>query len=124
MGRVSIDKHRNRSSGDAGHYEVYESLRKVEVDESISYKGPFQPIESLLEINFQDHVGFLSFHFPKVSDVFLDNNSIICSSSIIKEASLGRSNDNIKKRFDPIHYDFGDDFIGEVTESNWSIISY
>lgn len=51
-----------------------------------------------------------------MSNVFLNNDGIIHSSSIGKKASLSGSKDCAKMGL--IHNDFGDEFVGKVTEAN------
>lgn len=48
----------------------------------------FNPIKSLFQVNFQDHIGFSALYSLKMIDILLDNNGIIRSPSVGQKASL------------------------------------
>lgn len=77
----------------------------------LSYKVPFNSIKKFLKINFENYIGLLSLHFPKVRDHLLDNDNIVRGSSVKKKAGLDGADDRIKVGLDSVSNNFGNNFI-------------
>lgn len=88
---------------------------KVEKEEGRPNVRPFNLVEGLFKVNFEDHKSFLSSHLPEVGEVLLDNDCIVNSCFVGQEASLGRANDEREEGFDFIDNDFGDKLASSVT---------
>ncbi|KAH0716624.1 hypothetical protein KY290_012900 [Solanum tuberosum] len=94
-----IHKDGNGSAAHTGHAEVGDLWRKIEVEKGISDIGP-------------------------LNDEFLDNDSIVNTSSIGQEASLVWANDLGEKGFNSVHNDLGDKLVGGVAKTNRGLCPY
>lgn len=65
-------------------------------------------------------MGFGSFHFPKVTHVFLDNNRIIRSSSNFDKTSLTGVDDVRQILLNTLTNNLENQFVGGVTQPNRS----
>lgn len=64
---------------------------------------------------FRIMLGF-SLYLSKIGNIFLNDDSMVRSSSISQKASLARSNDGRKVRLDSIHNDLGNKLVGDVAK--------
>lgn len=58
-----------------------------------------------------------------MSYVLLDDDGLVSSLSIKKEASLGEANNVLEDRLNSVNNNICDDLIRSITESNGSVIS-
>lgn len=79
---LTIDEDLDRTIGEVGNDKLTQHFRELEILKSILDLGPFNPIKNIFQINFHGYVAYLTSHFEKVRDHFLNNYGMIRSSSV------------------------------------------
>ncbi|KAF3629417.1 hypothetical protein FXO38_27699 [Capsicum annuum] len=95
-------------------------LSRIPKKKRVSFIKDHSSLSSFFKVNLKDHTGLVPLHFPEVSDILLNYDSLVRSPSIGKETSLGGADDVLKDGFYSIGNDLGDNLVTSVTESNGS----
>ena len=103
---LPVEKDGEIGRGYARYNEFSPNKRKVELVEGMPKKAPFEPVESLFEINLNCHGAFLAFGGCHGVNDFLGNNDVVLGIPSRNKASLEMVNAVTKVGFQLAYQNF------------------
>lgn len=99
-------------------YDLDEIWRKSQVFQSISDKGPTQPVISFHQVDLDGHPTFLTTFFPHGMEYLLSNNNVILTVSFRNKGTLSWANDVLKPPSDSASDNFCNGLVEDITKTN------